>query len=140
MTPKLTPTAQGSNDVYWCESVGKAVVVQDNVCPSCRARRHRVNHYDGNWFDHQFVAHVHVGDDIKNEMVVVAETVKGVDDAEAEIAVLREAIDSFAQQVHQGYHGPSGPDVCDVNHRECPRGLCRSVQHVLSPKRKRGVR
>jgi hypothetical protein len=26
-----------------------------------------------------------------------------------------------------------------VNHLECPRGLCRSVQHVLNPKRPRGM-
>jgi hypothetical protein len=139
-TPRLTPTAQGSNDLYWCFTDSKAVVVQGDVCPSCRRRRDRLNHYDGKWFDHDFLAHVHVGDDIKNEIVVVAETVKGVDDAEAEITVLREAIDNFTQQVHQGYHGPSGPDVCDVNHTECPRGICRSTQYLLSPRRKRGIK
>lgn len=133
MTAKLTPTAQGSNDVYWCIDNNKPVIVIDNKCKAC---------YAGVIPDsqnHAFLAHVHNGDDIANEMMVLAKVVKGVDDAEAEIEILRDAINSFAQQVHQAYHGAQAPDISNVNHLECPRGFCRSVQHVLNPKRPRGT-
>lgn len=129
---KLTPTAQGDNDVYWCVNGDRPVIVRDRKCPECYitvmdSRRH------------SFLAHVHKGDVIQNEMEVLAEVVKGTDDAEAEIEILREAISQFGQQVHQAYHGAHSPDLSDVNHLECPRGLCRSVQHVLSPRRPRGM-
>jgi hypothetical protein len=140
MNIRLTPTAQGTDDVYWCDTDGKAVVVRNHTCPECMNKRSAGARAWDEWYGHKFLAHVQQGDEVRNEMVVIAEAVKGADDAESEISVLREAIDHFAQQVHQGYHGASGPDVCDVNHTECSRGLCRSVQHVLSPKRKRGVR
>ena len=129
----LSQTAQGFNDVYWCKADNCAVIVNDNRCPRCDVRVDP----DDPW-THAYLAHVHKGWDLHNEMEVLAEHVKGADDAEAEIEILRQAINQFAQQVHQAYHGAHPPDLCDVNHLECPRGLCRSVQHVLNPKRPRG--
>jgi len=137
---RLTDRAQGHNDIYWCATTERAIVVRNDQCTGCR----KTLRPSDSWgpahlgLGHQFLAHVHKGDAI-NEMEVLAETVKGVDDAEAEIDVLRDAINGFAQQVHQAYHGAHPPDLCDVNHLECPRGLCRSAQHVLSPKRPRGM-
>ena len=90
-------------------------------------------------YAHTFLANVRRGDDVKNEVFALAEVVKGTDDAESEIKILRDAISGFGQQVHQAYHGAQPPDLCDVNHLDCPRGLCRSVQHVLNPKRARGT-
>lgn len=133
MTAKLTPDAQGHNDIYWCGAGKKPVVVTGGDCPECYARGDLTDHWN-----HKFLAHVYDGHSA-NAMTVIAETVKGTDDAEAEIEILRKAISGFAQQVHQAYHGAQPPDLCDVNHLECPRGLCRSVQHVLNPKRPRGM-
>ena len=133
----LSQTPQGFNDVYWCDNTLRAVIVNDNECPQCRvtvkpqARRE--------YSEHVYLAHVHKGYDGHNEMEVIAEVVKGCDDAEEEIEILRKAISGFDQQVHQAYHGAQPPDLCDVNHLECSRGLCRSVQHVLDPKRTRGM-
>jgi hypothetical protein len=131
---KLTAQSRGTDDVYWCPVAGKAVVIRKRgnapYCPECGSM--------ANDFGHTFVVHVENQDD-KPELIVLAEAVKGADDAEAEIEILRDAIRGFAQQVHQAYHGAHPPDLCDVNHTKCPRGLCRSVQHVLNPKRPRGM-
>lgn len=132
----LSQTAQGFNDVFWCEDFERAVIVQDYRCSRC----HKINiKPDKHGYGHIFLAHVHKGWDLRNEMEVIAEHVKGADDAEAEIEILRKAISQFGQQVHQAYHGAHPPDLSDVNHLECPRGLCRSVQHVLDLKRPRGM-
>ena len=130
----LAQTAQGFNDVYWCGPNECAVIVNNNECPRCRSRIGSTYAYS-----HVYLAHVHKGWDLHNEMEVIAEVVKGCDDAEEEIEILREAISGFGQQVHQAYHGAQPPDLSNVNHHECPRGLCRSVQHVLDPKRPRGM-
>jgi hypothetical protein len=132
---RLTPEAQGRNDIYWCEHEKVPVVHQDGErCSACHMVLDAVP-----WCDyHKFLAHVYDGNEC-NELRVLAAVVKGTDDAEAEIEILREAISQFAQQVHQAYHGAHPPDLCDVNHHECPRGLCRSVQHVLNPERPRGM-
>lgn len=130
MKKVLTPTAQGHNDIYWCGTHDEVSTVKGGVCSRCT--------FPAGSFGHEFIAHVNKGDDVSNPLLVIAEVVKGTDDAEAEIKVLREAISQFAQQVHQAYHGAQPPDLCDVNHLECPRGLCRSVQHVLNPRRPRG--
>lgn len=131
----LSQTAQGFNDVYWCDSANGAVIVNNNECPRCRVIVKDRNPP----FGHTYLAHVHKGWDLHNEMEVIAEHIKGADDAEEEIEILRKAISQFGQQVHQAYHGAQPPDLSDVNHLECPRGLCRSVQHVLNPKRPRGM-
>ena len=131
----LSQTAQGFNDVYWCESTNRAVIVNDNQCSQCGRMDVRP---DDPYASHVYLAHVHKDWDGHNEMEVIAEVVKGCDDAEEEIEILRKAISGFGQQVHQAYHGAQPPDLCDVNHLECSRGLCRSVQHVLNPKRPRG--
>jgi len=133
MSAKLTPTAQGFHDLYWCKYGDKPVIVTASTCPDCGVA------VSTNERTHQFLAHIHRGDDIQNEVIALAEVVKGTDDAEAEIEILRDAISGFGQQVHQAYHGAQAPDLCDVNHLECPRGLCRSIQHVLNPKRPRGM-
>lgn len=130
---RLTPEAQGFHDIYWCGVSNKPVVVDKGLCPGCLLKKVSESRYD-----HEFLAHVYNGYEV-NEMKVIAEVVKGTDDAEAEIEILRDAISGFGQQVHQAYHGAHPPDLCDVNHLECPRGLCRSVQHVLDPKRPRGM-
>ena len=132
---KLTPDAQGHNDLYWCESSNKPVVLVNDQCDECYTKGivPEKSHYR-----HKFLAHIYNGHSA-NDMTVLAEVVKGTDDAEAEIEILRKAISQFSQQVHQAYHGAQAPDLSDVNHHECPRGLCRSVQHVLDPKRVRGT-
>lgn len=137
---RLTPRAQGFNDVVWCGVNERAVIINDNACPSCLSGMMKPSdlRLDKVFMSHQFLGHVHKGDAV-NAMEVIAETVKGTDDAEAEIEVLRGAISGFGQQIHQAYHGAHPPDLSDVNHLECPRGLCRSVQHVLDPKRPRGM-
>lgn len=133
---RLTSDPQGYNDVYWCNFANQPVLANNHngKCFVCQAylRDSGVRGYG-----HQFLAHVYKGDAV-TEMQVIAEVVKGTDEAEAEIEVLRDAIGKFAQQVHQAYHGAHPPDLCDVNYTECPRGLCRSAQHVLNPKRPRG--
>ena len=129
---KLTPEAQGHNDVYWCGINNKPVVITNESDCECYTKDVTVDSR------HKFLAHVYDGYEV-NEMQVLAEVVKGTDDAEAEIKILRDAISGFGQQVHQAYHGAQPPDLCDVNHLECPRGLCRRMQHVLNPKRPRGT-
>jgi len=128
---QLTSTAQGHNDIYWCHRTDQPVMVRTGVCPQC-------GNQPSEYF-HDFLANVRKGDDVSNPLLVIAETVRGTDEAEEEIKVLRDAISKFAQQVHQAYHGAHPPDLSDVNHEECPRGLCRSVQHVLDPRRPRGM-
>ena len=130
---RLTPEAQGYNDVYWCDVANlAALIAPGGVCSACHLSGISPERYD-----HKFLAHVYDGHEA-NEMVVVAEVVKGVDDAEAEIGILRKAISQFGQQVHQAYHGAHPLDLCDVYHLECPRGLCRSIQRLLDPSRARG--
>jgi len=135
----LSQTAQGFNDVYWCEDRNKAVIVNDGMCPACRKAGIKPPERPEYAFGHLYLAHVHKGWELHNGMEVIAEHVKGADDAEEEIEILRKAISGFGQQVHQAYHGAQPPDLSDVNHLECPRGFCRSVQHVLDPKRSRGM-
>jgi len=131
---RLTSEAQGYNDVYWCSVTNKPVVINSPLTRNCGCATMDVARDSR----HKFLAHVYNGYAV-NEMQVLAEVAKGTDDAEAEIKILRDAICEFGQQVHQAYHGAQPPDLCDVNCLKCPRGLCRSVQHVLSPKRPRGT-
>ena len=84
---KLTPTPQGHNDVYWCQIGNRAIVIASSGCPTC-LREPGSAAFDAR---HQFLAHAHLGDDVKNEVYALAEVVRGTDEAEAEIEILREA-------------------------------------------------
>ena len=127
----VTSQPQGYRDVWWCGRINEPYIDAKNGCEHCGESDLRTRH--------QFICHIQKGGEPEPELVILANVIKGTDDAEAEIKILRDAIDGFGQQVHQAYHGAQEPDLNDVNHVECSRGLCRSVQHVLDGKRPRGM-